>query len=50
MDEEQKIREALDSGYSLNDIRSWYLSKNMELPSSLQVSEAEKTGTALPKF
>lgn len=49
MDEEQKIREALDSGYSLNDIRSWYLSKNMELPSSLQVSEAEKTGTALPK-
>lgn len=49
MDDEKKIQEALSQGYSKDDIRSWYLSNNMEIPSVLQVSEAEQTGAQLPK-
>jgi hypothetical protein len=48
-EEELKIREALDAGYPLNEIRAWYITNNKELPSMLQVSEAEQTGVALPK-
>jgi len=49
MDENQKVQQALDEGFSKEEVRSWYLSKGLELPSSLQVSEAETTGKGLSK-
>jgi len=49
MDENQKVLEALDEGFSKEEIRSWYIAKNLELPSSLQVSEAETKGKGLSK-
>jgi len=49
MDENQKVQEALDEGFSKEQVRSWYLSKGMELPSSLQVTKEETTGKELSK-
>jgi hypothetical protein len=49
MDENQKVQEALDAGFGKEEIRTWYLSKGLALPSSLQGSEAETTGKGLSK-
>jgi hypothetical protein len=49
MDENEKVKEALDAGFSVAEIRAAYLANNRELPSSLQVSEAETTGKELSK-
>ena len=49
MDENQKVQEALDAGFNKEEIRTWYISKGKELPSSLQVSQAETTGRELSK-
>lgn len=49
MDEAQRIKEALDAGYSIEEIRSMYLSKGMELPKEIAVTAAETQGKSLPK-
>lgn len=49
MDELQKIQQALDQGYTKEEIRSWYLAKGKSLPKEIDVTEEEKTGVALPK-
>jgi hypothetical protein len=49
MDENQKVQEALDAGFTIEQVRAAYLANNRELPSSLQVSEAETTGKELSK-
>lgn len=49
MDENQKVEEALASGFGKEEIRSWYLSKGLELPSSLQTTKEETTGRELSK-
>ncbi len=49
MDENQKVLEALDEGFSKEEIRSWYIAKNLELPSSLQTTQAETKGKGLSK-
>lgn len=49
MDEDKKVKEALAQGYSINEIRSWYISKGQELPESLKTTQAETTGIQLPK-
>jgi hypothetical protein len=49
MDENQKVEEALASGFGKEEIRSWYLSKGLELPSSLQTTKEEATGRELSK-
>jgi hypothetical protein len=49
MDENQKVEEALASGFGKEEIRSWYLSKGLELPSSLQATKEEATGRELSK-
>ena len=49
MDENQKVQEALDEGFSKEEVRSWYISKGLELPSSLKVTKEETTGKELSK-
>lgn len=49
MDENQKVQEALAAGFDKNEIRSWYISKGLDLPSILQTSKEETTGKELPK-
>jgi hypothetical protein len=49
MDENQKVEEALAAGFGKEEIRSWYLSKGLELPSSLQSTKEETTGRELSK-
>ncbi len=49
MDELQKIQQALDQGYSKEEIRSWYLAKGKALPKEIDITEEEKTGASLPK-
>lgn len=49
MDENQKVQEALDAGFDKEEIRTWYLSKGKELPSSLQVTKEETAGKELSK-
>lgn len=49
MDENQKVEEALASGFGKEEIRSWYLSKGLELPSILQATKEEATGRELSK-
>lgn len=49
MDENQRIKEALDAGFTIPEIRAAYLANGKELPSSLQVSQAETTGKELSK-
>ena len=50
MDEDQKIQQALDQGFSKEDIRTWYLSKGKDLPASIAVTQEEKVGATLPEF
>lgn len=49
MDENQRVKDALDAGYTIQEIRAAYLANGKELPSSLQVSQAETTGRELSK-
>lgn len=49
MDENQKVEEALAAGFGKEEIRSWYLSKGLELPSVLQATKEEATGRELSK-
>jgi len=49
MDENQKVEEALAAGFGKEEIRSWYLSKGLKLPSSLQATKEEATGRELSK-
>ena len=49
MDENQKVQQALDEGFSKEEVRSWYIAKNLELPSSLQTTQEETTGKGLSK-
>lgn len=49
MDENEKVKEALDAGFTIQEIRSAYLANNRELPSSLQVTKEETTGKELSK-
>ena len=49
MDENQKVQEALDAGFTIEAIRSAYLAAGKELPSSIRQSEAETTGKGLSK-
>lgn len=49
MDENQKVQEALAAGFGKDEIRSWYISKGLDLPTSLQASKEEETGKGLSK-
>lgn len=49
MTEEEKIQEALNAGYSKDDIRSWYLAQGKSLPKEIDISTEEKIGASLPK-
>jgi hypothetical protein len=49
MDENQKVQEALDEGFSKEQVRSWYIAKGLELPSSLQITQEETKGKELSK-
>lgn len=49
MDENQRIQEALDAGYTRDEIRAMYLANNQPLPTSLQPTQDERTGQQLPK-
>jgi hypothetical protein len=49
MDEAQRIKEALDAGYSVQEIRALYLSNGLPLPKQIDVTPEEKQGTTLPK-
>jgi hypothetical protein len=49
MDENQKVQEALNEGYSIDEIRAAYIAKGKELPSSIRQTEAETTGKGLSK-
>jgi len=49
MDESQRVKQALEAGYSKEEIRAWYLGKGMSLPQEVSISEAEVQGAALPK-
>lgn len=49
MDENQKVQQALDAGFTIEQVRAAYLANNRELPSSLQISEAETKGKGLSK-
>jgi len=49
MDENQRIQEAIDAGYSVAEIRAAYLANGKELPTSLQVSKEETAGKEISK-
>jgi hypothetical protein len=49
MDESQRIREALDAGFSKEEIRALYLSNGLALPKEIDVTPSERQGTSLPK-
>ena len=49
MDESQRIREALDAGFSIQDIRAMYLSNGLPLPKEINITAEEKQGATLPK-
>jgi hypothetical protein len=49
MDENQRVKDALDAGFPIEEIRAAYLANGRELPSSLQISQAETTGKGLSK-
>ena len=49
MDENQRVKDALDAGFPIEEIRAAYLANGRELPSSLKISEAETTGKGLSK-
>lgn len=49
MDDNQRVQDALDAGFTIEQIRAAYLANNRELPSSLQVTKEETTGKELSK-
>lgn len=49
MDEAQRIKEALDAGYGIEEIRSLYLAKGLPLPKEIAVSPSETQGKSLSK-
>lgn len=49
MDEAQRIQEALDAGFSKEQIRAIYLSNGLPLPKEIAISAAETQGASLPK-
>ena len=49
MDESQRIQEALDAGFSKEQIRAIYLSNNLPLPKEIDITPAEKQGVGLSK-
>lgn len=49
MDEAQRIKEALDAGYGIDEIRAIYISNGLPLPKEIAVSASEKEGAALSK-
>jgi hypothetical protein len=49
MDEAQRIREALDAGFGIEEIRAMYLSNGLPLPKEIAVSAEETQGANLPK-
>lgn len=49
MDEAQRIKEALDAGYGIEEIRALYLSNGLPLPPEIAVSASETQGKSLPK-
>jgi hypothetical protein len=49
MDESQRIKEALDAGYSVEQIRSLYLSNGLPLPKEIAVTTEEKQGKEISK-
>jgi len=44
------LQEARAAGYSDDQIRAYFLSKGIQLPKELEVSEAQVTGVQLPKY
>jgi hypothetical protein len=49
MDESQKIKEALDAGYGIEEIRAMYLSNGLPLPKEIAVTPSETQGKSLSK-
>jgi hypothetical protein len=49
MDESQRIKEALDAGFGIEEIRAIYLSNGLPLPKEIAVTAEEKQGATLPK-
>ena len=49
MDESQRIKEALDAGFGIEEIRAMYLSNGLPLPKEIAVTAEEKQGAAMPK-
>jgi len=49
MDESQRIQEALNAGYSKEDIRAMYLANGLPLPKEIAITAEETKGAALPK-
>lgn len=49
MDEAQRIKEALDAGFGIEEIRALYLSNGLPLPKEIDVTPSEKQGTSLSK-
>ena len=46
---DEKVKEALDAGFSKEEIRSLYLANGMALPQGLEVTTEEKQGASLSK-
>ena len=44
------LQEARAAGYSDDQIRAYFLSKGIQLPKELEISEAQVTGVQLPKY
>jgi hypothetical protein len=49
MDEAQRIKEALDAGFGVEEIRAMYLSNGLPLPKEIAISAEETKGATLPK-
>lgn len=49
MDEAQRIKDALDAGHSIEEIRAAYLANGLPLPKEIDVSASETQGKSLSK-
>jgi hypothetical protein len=49
MDEAQRIKEALDAGFGIDEIRAIYISNGLPLPKEIAVSPSETEGKSLSK-
>ena len=49
MDESQRIKEALDAGYGVEEIRALYIAKGLPLPPEIAVTASETQGKSLSK-